>query len=449
MFGLLFSFMSSKAQTEILKNYIREGLENNLALQQKHDDYTRSLEVLNEARGKFFPSISFQARYTVAQGGRIIEFPVGDLLNPVYSTLNQMTGSSDFPVLENQEFSFYRPKEQETKIQVIQPIVNTQLIFNRKIQSALTETEKTDARVYEKYLIREIKTAYYNYLKALRLALLVDNTRVLLEENLRVNESLFSNDKVTADAVLRSQSELSLAEVKKAESEKMVRISAAYFNFLLNRPQDAVIIEDSLMIMDEWLFTESETTSQAVEKREELTMLKQLSTVADLNYRMNRTNRWPTLLGVAEFGFQGVDYNITDESDYLLASLVFSWNIFSGFQSNARIKQARIQKEMTEKHYDEVRSTIALEAARAWYDLQASRKSIEASGKQSETMKKAFDIIRKKYREGQSSLIEFLDARTTMTNADENLIINQFDYLIKMAELERVTGYDNTEEYNR
>jgi len=32
--------------------------------------------------------------------------------------------------------------------------------------------------------------------------------------------------------------------------------------------------------------------------------------------------------------------------------------------------------------------------------------------KQSEAMKKAFDIIRKKYHAGQSSLIEFLDART-------------------------------------
>jgi len=157
----------------------------------------------------------------------------------------------------------------------------------------------------------------------------------------------------------------------------------------------------------------------------------------------------PILLGVAEYGVQGEDYNITDESDYLLASVVLSWNIFSGFQHNARINQARIQKEMTAKHYDEVKSSIEVEAAQAWYDMQASRKIIEASGKQSEAMKKAFEIIRKKYREGQCSMIEFLDARTTMTNADENLIINQYDYLIKIAELERVTGYDHAEKYTR
>lgn len=449
LFVLMFLSATGNAQSEVLRTYIREGLGNNLALQQKHDDYSRSLEVLREARGMFFPAVSFQARYTVAQGGRVIEFPVGDLLNPVYSTLNQITGSNSFPHVENQEFSFYRPTEQETKIQVVQPIVNTQLIFNRKIQSVLAETERTDARVYENYLIREIKTAYYSHLKALRLAALVSNTRALLEENLRVNESLLANDKVTADAVLRSQAELSVIDTKQAEAEKMVRVSAAYFNFLLNRSRDTVIIDDSLAVMDEWLFSQEETASLAVDKREELVMLRQYSAVADLNYRMNRYNRLPSLLGVAEFGLQGEDYGINSDSDYLLASVVLSWNLFSGFQHNARINQARIQKEMTEKHLDEARSRIELEALTAWHDLQASRKAIEASRKQSEAMKKAFDMIRKKYREGQAGLVEFLDARTAMTHADESLVINQYDYLIAIAELERVTGHDNAEAYNR
>ena len=447
--GLMFLTIRGEAQTKVLNAYIKEGIEHNLALQQKKDDYSRSLQVLREAKGMFYPSVSFNARFTVAQGGRIIEFPVGDLLNPVYQTLNDITGSSNFPVLENQEFPFYRPTEQETKIQVIQPIINTQLIFNRKIQSALTETERIDAEVFRSYLIKEIKTAYYSYLKAIRLASLITSTHILLEENVRVNESLFANDKVTLDAVLRSQSELSKLESKQAESEKLVKISVAYFNFLLNRPQNTEIIDDNLTVIEEWLYNAEETASRAVENREELMMLKHYSKAADLNYRMHQYNKLPILLGVAEYGYQGEDYNITAESDYLMASVVFSWNIFSGFQRDAQVKQARIQKEMTEKHYDEVKSTIELEATQAWYDLQASRKAIEASNKQSEAMKKAFDIIRKKYNEGQASLIEYLDARNTMTCADESLIINQYDYLIKIAELERVSSYYNAEAYTQ
>ena len=82
--GLLFFNVDGNAQNTTLQAYIKDGLENNLALQQKKDDYSKSIEVLREANGMFFPSVSLNARYTTAQGGRVIEFPVGDLLNGVY-----------------------------------------------------------------------------------------------------------------------------------------------------------------------------------------------------------------------------------------------------------------------------------------------------------------------------------------------------------------------------
>lgn len=427
-------------QSVIIEQYIKEGLEHNLALQQKLDNYEKSLAVLREAKGMFYPSVSLNARYTVAQGGRIIEFPVGDLLNPVYQTLNQLTASDRFPVLENQEFPFYRPHEQETKIVVVQPIINTQVYYNKKIQQELSATSKTDAEVYKGHLIKEIKAGYYNYLKAHRLHALLINTRKLVEENIRVNESLYANDKVTIDAVLRAQAELSKHETRIAEAEKMVKISAAYFNFLLNRPHETEIIIDTIVESDIWLLTEEETVSQAGTNRSELYMLQQYSRAAELNYKMNQNNRLPSLLGMAEYGFQGEQYQFNAQNDYMMASLVLRWNIFSGFQNNTKIKEARIQKSMIEKQYEETKSKIELEARQAWYDMQASLKAIEASRKQAEALKKAFEIIRRKYQEGQASLIEYIDARTMMTNADENLIINRYDYLIKKAELERVTN---------
>ena len=47
-------------------------------------------------------------------------------------------------------------------------------------------------------------------------------------------------------------------------------------------------------------------------------------------------------------------------------------------------------------------------------------------------------MVDKKFREGQANLIEYIDARTTMTNAEQTLIINRYDYYIKYAEFERV-----------
>ena len=84
---LLHCWLAIPQTSPVLESYIAEGLKNNLNLKQKNLSYLAALEDLEIARGAFFPDIRFNARYTVADGGRLIEFPVGDLLNPVYSTL--------------------------------------------------------------------------------------------------------------------------------------------------------------------------------------------------------------------------------------------------------------------------------------------------------------------------------------------------------------------------
>ena len=89
LFSILITVsLSAQVQSDILNNYINQALESNLALQQKELSYEKSLAALQEAKSMFWPKLSIEARYTMARGGRSINFPVGDLLNSVYGNLN-------------------------------------------------------------------------------------------------------------------------------------------------------------------------------------------------------------------------------------------------------------------------------------------------------------------------------------------------------------------------
>ncbi len=439
------------AQSGILDSYINEGLESNLALQQKLASYEQSIQELRMARGLFLPSVSLNARYTVAQGGRTILFPVGDLLNDAYSTLNSLsaihglidpeTGEPvDFPMLENQEFQFYRPVEHETKIELIQPIFNPRIYYNNRIKSDLIQLKQADAGVYRRHLVAEIKTSYFNYLKTIQLNNLIDNTRQLLEENIRVNERLFENDKVTIDNLYRSRAELGKLDQKKAEAIQMKQSAAAYFNFLLNKPLDSEIKVDGHLMIIEVNGSVFAALENAVKTREELQILQSYHDVANNNLKMNRSLKLPTLTGAVDYGFQGEEYSFTRDDDYLLASLVLRWQIFNGRQNDARIQHARLEQRMIEQKQKETESAIKLEVTKAWYALQAAYTSIEAAELQVESSQKAFQIISRKYDQGQTSLIEYIDARTSMTNAEENLITARYDYLISYAGYERAAG---------
>jgi len=440
--GFLGIYTCTIAQEQALEKYIREGLENNLSLKQMQGDYKKSMQALNSARGLFYPNLSIDARYTIARGGRIIEFPVGDMLNPVYSTLNQLTQSDQFPQLENEEFPFYRPNEHETKVSLVQPVFDPKIIYNYQIGKEKITIARTDVTIYKRELIKEIKTAYYNYLRTVYIQQMVDESLDLLKENLRVSKSLFENDLVTIYVVYRSEAELQKIIQTQAETEKTNRTAKAYFNFLLNRPLDQDIqfpeykgISELAQSVDV-----SEEIVAGINSREELNQLETYKNINENYMKLVRSSNYPSVFFAANYGFQGEEYSFTRDDDFMLASVVLQWNLFQGFKNRADVQQAKIAADQLELKQLEIQKQIELQIINAYYDIQAAVKAVDASRAQVQASEKAFRVVNEKFRLGQAPLIEYIDAQTTMSTSKQNLIIAFFEYKIKEADYERVTA---------
>lgn len=436
------------AQNPVLRGYIAEGLQSNQGLKQKQLDYASNLSALKEAKGLFFPDVSLNARYTVSDGGRMIEFPVGDLLNPVYSTLNVLTGSETFPQIDNQEFPFLRPREHETKLSLVQPIFSSDIIHNHGIRKQYTEIARIDVDRYKRELIREITKAYYDYKKANKLVWLADTSLSLVNENLRVSQRLYENDRVTIDAVYRSESELSKVEVQRAQTNNMLQASKAYFNFLLNRSLDSPIE----------LFTETpvpvmvsldEASILAVQNRDELQQIKEYQVLNQRVTSLYRGSNIPGLFGVVDYGFQGEEYSFTGDDDFVMASLVMKWNLFQGTTNHHKVQQSKIEGEKLTELYSETRQKIKLEVINHYYALQAAYESVQSARKQTQTARRAYELITRKYSEGQSSLLELIDARTSLTGAAANSIIAQGAYFSRQADFEYAMGAADPEKFKQ
>ena len=90
-------------------------------------------------------------------------------------------------------------------------------------------------------LKRDITVGYLHWLAAVRNKGIVDASVSLLNENLRVNDSLFRNGKITQDQVLRARAELLEVTQQSREAENAAAQSRSYLNFLLNRPLDTAL----------------------------------------------------------------------------------------------------------------------------------------------------------------------------------------------------------------
>jgi outer membrane protein len=276
------------------------------------------------------------------------------------------------------------------------------------------------------------------------LSMLTD-TRELLVENIRVNKKLINNEKVTADYLYRSEAELNKFDQELQNAEKNRIVANAYFNFLLNKPLTDTIVIQQPEVFPALVRMTEDYTSVALENREEIRKLENYGKITDLQVKMNKSRKLPDLFAVADYGFQGEEYIFNMEQDYMQASALLTWNLFEGFSNKARIRQAVIQNEMAESQLEEARKQIELQVIGAINELSAADKGIAASVSQLKNARESYRIVEKKYGEGQSSLIEYIDARTSMTQAEENLIISKFRYLSAFAEFERITGIKETE----
>ncbi len=427
----------------IIDEYVKEGLANNLALKQKALDYQKSLAALKEARGKYMPGISFNARYTRAGGGRKIDIPVGDLMNPVYQALNQYAGQDIFPLISNYSIPFLREKEQETKLSLLQPVYNPAISHNYDIKEYLSEALLASRDTYARQLTADIKTAYYNYLKTLEVLDILNNTRVLLNENLRVSKSLVDNGKATGEVIYRANAEISKLEQNKAAAEKNRGLAANYLNFLLNRPLDMEIETDANA---EWqkkeLISRDSAQKSALANREEFRQLNSYINAAESNISLNSSGYLPTVGLAVDYGIQGRKYSLSEKDDFWMASLVLHWNIFNGYQDEAKVQQAKLGKQELAAKKKELEKQILIQVNEAFRNIELAVRSIEFARQQLTADEAAFRIVSKKYAQGMAPQIEYMDARLRFTEAQVNLVMAVFNYNIGLVELERAATID-------
>ena len=235
---LLASGLSAQS---IIDEYVKEGVTNNIVLQQKKISYEKAVYSLRSATSLFFPSVQLQASYTSGDGGRSIDIPVGDLMNPVYQTLNQLTGSNAFPQIQNVKENLFPNQFYDVRLRTSMPIINTDVIFNREIESSQLQIKEYEVNLYKREIIKEIKTAYYSYMSSLEAIKIYESTLILAGEAKRVNESLIKNGAGLPVYLLRSESEIENLNALLSEAETKSLNAKRYFNFLLNRDLDETI----------------------------------------------------------------------------------------------------------------------------------------------------------------------------------------------------------------
>ena len=435
LFLLVMPFACILGQKSILDEYIEMGFQQNIVVQQKLISAEKALLSLQSAQSLYQPTFAFQGGYQTGEGGRSISFPVGDMLNPVYATLNQLTKSSAFPQIANVETNFFPRNFYDVKLTSVMPIYNRDISINKEIQSQTLGIQKADIQVYKRELVKNIKTAYLNYLMAHKAIGIYQNGLLLAQEGKKINEKLLANGKGLPAYILRSENEVVQIASQLSEAEKQAESAKMYFNFLLNRELFTEIKtnfdeQEALDILKKNQIAE-------VDQREELGMLKQAISLQQSVVKMNESFYLPKLNGYLNLGSQSSNWDFNQKSTYYLLGMQVDIPIFSGKRNLNKIKQSAMDVDMAKKSLDLTSKQVSLALQIAQKNLTQTWVAFRASQKQIDVANTYQKLIDKGYKEGVNTYIETLDARSQWTNAHLALNINQFKILIAAAQVER------------
>lgn len=442
MLIMLLSF-GALGQSEILNNYVQEGLKNSQTLKQQNFQLQKAVFALSEAKTLYKPNINFNTTLSTAQGGRKIEIPIGDLVNPVYTTLNKLTQTSSFPQIQNSSEQLVPKDFYDVRIKTTMSILNAELKYNQAIKQDQITMQQAEIQVYKRELIRDIKLAYINYLKATEAIKVHENALKIVRESERVNESLIKNGSANPTVLVRTRNEISKINAEFDNARGNQKNAAAYFNFLLNKDFTEKITLDSLG-KDEL------NIDLTAGHREELDKIQRGININHQILGLNQSYKKFKIGASLDLGSQGrfaqiasADKNFFTPNAFVLLGISFDLPIYSFGRNQLKIKQSEMEIASLDAQLQQVKNQLDLQAELAKNSLNSAKEIYESKASQVSTAERYYRDMFRRYKEGNLNFIELLDAQTQITTAQLQQSISLYDVWIKWVELERAKASFN------
>lgn len=428
--------------SQILKQYIAEGLSRNASLQTQDLAIEKAWQQVGIAESQQSLKVSFAPNYTLAAGGRRLSFPVGDLLNPVYSTLNALTNSQNFPTIENVNEQLAPNNFHETKFSFQYPLYSAAARGQVQIQRELWKLEKQKKEVALQNLRFSIEDAYLQYLQVKQIQKLVDSSLQWVAGYVQFNEQLVKNQVALPEVVLSARLEQEKLRQQQAEWDRQEKTARAYFNYLLYKPLDSpILLDESVLQTPEAKRTLLDWQQFAREHRAELALSQAgIQVQQAITRTTDADRRIPTAFIGGTAGFQGFGYTFQNQA-FAIVQVGLQWDLWHGGEKRKKVAQAKVQEKIADQQWIEAQQGISLQITQAFYAWQASKQAQKTAQQGAELAQEILRRTDARYQLRQALPIEWQKAQTDWYSAQLQNIIQEIQTARLYLQVRQMAGF--------
>jgi outer membrane protein TolC len=230
---------------------------------------------------------------------------------------------------------------------------------------------------------------------------------------------------------VRIESEITRVLAQRQQATADQQNAAAYFNFLLNRPDSANIVADSFPNAP------LHTGDLAVDAREELQQIRTGQSIEQLALKLEEKHFAPRLGVQVDVGSQAY---VPDWGGYALGGLQLEIPIWDNRKNSFRQQAAQASIASTQARLDYTRQAFALELQNEINSLEADLVIYDSYTASLKSDERFYNETLRRYKEGLASYIELLDARTQVTNTALQQSIARYQSWIRHTRIQRMSG---------
>lgn len=397
-----------------LKQYIEEGLQNNLDIRVAIQQMAAAEAYMKQGKAGYLPSLNANAQVTHQELSENSQF--GGLFSSIdqYELSGTLSWEADI-------WGKIRSNKRAGEASYLQTVAAHKAVKTR--------------------LVSAIASTYYQLLALDEQLRIIEKTIATRESSVETIKSLKDAGNVTQVAVDQYIAQYNSAKALKVDLEAAIFKAENTLNLLLGRPAQS--IERSRL-------TEQELNTD-IKLGVPLNLLRNRPDVIASEYglinafeltNVARSQFYPSLTLTANGGFQSLDFDELFNANSLFATLVggLTQPIFNKRAVRTQHEVAKAQQEQALLNFKKTLLTAGNEVSNALYDYQAETEKFTYRQNEVEALRQAEINSEELLKSGYANYLDLLTARESALNAELNVIDNKLQQLLSVVNLYEALG---------
>lgn len=377
---------------------------------------------LGEARSGYYPRLDLSADYRRATANFAPSSRTGSSINLIGGSRTSNSSFNNYVAglsLQQQIFDFGK-----TRAQVDSAIARLRA----------SEWDESAAR---QEVIFDVKVAYFDLLETRRLVQVNDETVRQFEEHLEQAEGFFKVGTRPRFDVTKAEVDLTNARLDLIKAKNAAELARITLATAMGTPGRPIGEMEDLLAFERFAVTEEEAIQEAQAGRPEWHALLAKQRSFEASVRSARRTHFPVLSGSADYSYQGQRFPLVWNWG---VGLSLTFPIFSGYQTQSQIAEAKANLSQVEADAEVFRQSILLEVQQAYLSLIEADERVQTSGLVVRQAEENLALANGRFQAGVGTSVERTDAQVLLSNAKTSRIQALYDYRVAVARLERAMG---------